>query len=134
MKLVEAVDRISRGDYSPDDVAVLGKIFNRYLTDDRLSINVAFNGLAHKGLRLAVREHRWRNHIGEAVRLAGTPGVSTASIVRALREEIQRQDRSTREPMSPFGKAVAAAMKAHPAAGISDSALWTLVAEIRADG
>ena len=129
--LVQAVDRITTGNYSPDDVAVLSGIFIRYLSDESSSLNTLLNGQCHKGMRQAVKELRWRRYITEAARLIDHPGASSHSLAVTISKELSRLQRTHRPATDPLGQALSAALRAHPAGGTSVSSLWPIVDEAR---
>lgn len=130
--LVYAVDRITTGNYSPGDVDVISDIFSRYLNDESTSLNGLLNAPCHKGMRVAIREHRWRRHISEAVSLIDHPGATTHSLAVTLSRELSRLQRSHRPPTDPLGQALQAALSAHPHAGTSTNALWAIIHQARA--
>ena len=129
--LVSAVDRITTGEYSPDDVAILSDIFTRYLNEESSSLNTLLNGQCHKGMRQAVKELRWRRYIGEAVALIDHQGATTHSLAVSISKELSRLQRSHRPPNDPLGIALQAALAAHPNGGTSVSSLWPIIDQAR---
>ena len=129
MDLVEAVDKLTQGDYS--GTAEIARMFAEFIDDDRVSLNNAINGKCHKGLRQAIKERRWRFHIAQAVRLIDHAGATNHSLAVTLHNGFSRLERSARAPVTPLGKALAAAIAAHPGGGTSVQALSVVVAAVR---
>ena len=129
MDLPEAIDRLTQGDNS--GTAVIASVFAGFIDDDRASLNRAINGQCHKGLRTAIRERRWRHHIAQAVALIDHQGATNHSLAVSLHNGFQRLERSARAPVTPLGKALAAAMQAHPRGGTSIQALSVVVGAVR---
>ena len=131
--LVSAVDRITTGEYSPDDVAILSDIFTRYLNEESSSLNTLLNGQCHKGMRQAVKELRWRRYIGEAVALIDHQGATTHSLAVTISRELSRLQRTHRPSTDQLGIALQAALQAHPTGGTSVSSLWPIIDQARQD-
>ena len=131
--LVSAVDRITTGNYSPGDVEVISDIFSRYISDDSSSLNGLLNAPCHKGMRVAIRELRWRRHIAEAAALLDHPGATSHSLAVTISRELCRLQRAHRPPTDPLGMALQAALSAHPNAGTSTNALWAIIHQARAE-
>jgi len=129
MDLPEAIDRLTQGDASGS--AVIASVFSGFIDDDRVSLNRAINGQCHKGLRTAIRERRWRHHIAQAVGLIDHAGATNHSLAVVLHNGFQRLERSARAPVTPLGKALAAALQAHPRGGTSVQALSVVVGAVR---
>ena len=129
--LVSAVDRITSGNYSPGDVDVISDIFRRYISDDSSSLNGLLNAPCHKGMRVAIRELRWRRHIAEAVSLIDHQGATTHSLAVTLSRELSRLQRSQRPATDPIGQALQAALQANPNGGTSVSSLWPIIDQAR---
>ena len=129
MDLPEAIDRLTQGDYSGTEV--IARVFSGFIDDDRVSLNRAINGQCHKGLRTAIKERRWRHHIAQAVALIDHEGATNHSLAVTLHNGFQRLERSARAPVTPLGKALAAALQAHPRGGTSVQALSVVVGAVR---
>ena len=129
--LVSAVDRLTSGNYSPGDVQVISDIFTRYLSDESSSLNTLLNGQCHRGMRVAIRELRWRRHIAGAVSLIDHQGATTHSLAVSISRELSRLQRTHRPATDPLGQALQAALQSHPAGGASVSSLWPIIDQAR---
>lgn len=126
MSLAQAVNNITRGEYSPADISALSAALNGYLSDDK-----PLGHEYHRGLRQAVLELRWRSHIAKAVALLDFPGVTTRSIAEQIAKGFTQAERSRRP--DPLLDCLRAALRDHPTGGRSISALWPIVSECRSD-
>lgn len=127
--VVLAVDNLTSGNITEQDITALAGVFREYLEDDAAPITILSGGCP-QGLRAAVRNSRRRRHIYRALDLLDSPACSIKSVADLLAKDMLRL--ATRgKPRNDYESELVKAIESHPSAAITAEALWFVVREYR---